>query len=119
MSLRDLGVAGERIEALSPCVDTEKFAPAKRDESIWRRLGVAQPKRLLYCGRVSVEKNVEMLADAFERLCAGRRDVALVFAGDGPHSDAMKRRLEGRPAHFVGKLSDDQLAALYASSDLL
>jgi glycosyltransferase involved in cell wall biosynthesis len=119
MSLRDLGVAGDRIEALSPCVDTEKFSPARRDDSIWRRLGVTQPRRLLYCGRISVEKNVDVLAGAFERLCADRRDVALLLAGEGPHTEALKARLAGLPAYFVGRQADDRLAALYASSDLL
>lgn len=119
MSLRDLGVAGERIEALSPCVDTEKFAPARREPSLWRDLGVTQPRRLLYCGRVSVEKNVDVLAGAFERLCVDRRDVALVLAGEGPHTDALKARLAGLPAYFVGRQTDERLAALYASSDLL
>jgi glycosyltransferase involved in cell wall biosynthesis len=119
MSLRDLGVAGERIEALSPCVDTEKFSPARRDESIWARLGVTQPRRLLYCGRVSVEKNVEVLAGTFERLYADGHDVALILAGEGPHTEALKARLAALPAYFVGRQADDDLAAIYASSDLL
>jgi glycosyltransferase involved in cell wall biosynthesis len=119
MSLRELGVSGERIDTLAPGVDIEKFSPARRDESIWRRLGVTRPRRLLYCGRVSVEKNVDLLAAAFERLCATRDDVAIVFAGEGPHLAAIKERLAKLPAHFPGAQSDAQLAALYASSDLL
>jgi glycosyltransferase involved in cell wall biosynthesis len=43
----------------------------------------------------------------------------MVFAGEGPHLPAMKERLAKRPAYFVGPQSDDALAALYASSDLL
>jgi glycosyltransferase involved in cell wall biosynthesis len=119
MSLRDLGVPAGQIETLAPCVDTEKFSPTRRDDSLWRQLGVKEPKRLLYCGRVSVEKNVDMLADAFDRICARRRDVALILAGEGPHSGAMKHRLSPLPAYFVGQLPDDRLAALYASADLL
>jgi glycosyltransferase involved in cell wall biosynthesis len=66
-----------------------------------------------------VEKNVDLLADAFERVCQRRRDVALVLAGVGPHMAALKQRLSGLPAHFAGAVADDDLAALYASSDLL
>jgi glycosyltransferase involved in cell wall biosynthesis len=119
LSVRDLGVSGERIESLSPGVDTDKFAPGRRDEQVWRRLGVGQPLRLLYCGRVSVEKNVDLLAGAFERLCEQRDDVALVFAGVGPHLAAVKQRLAGRPAYFTGAVGDEDLARLYASADLL
>ncbi|HEY7120465.1 MAG TPA: glycosyltransferase [Tepidisphaeraceae bacterium] len=119
MSLRDLGVAADRIEALAPCVNVQTFSPENRDERIWSRLGVTQPKRLLYCGRVSVEKNVDLLAEAFERLCVARADMALVIAGEGPHAPTLRERLAGRPVYFVGRQSDEELAALYASSDLL
>jgi glycosyltransferase involved in cell wall biosynthesis len=119
MSLRELGVSGERIDTLAPGVDIEKFSPARRDQSIWPAMGVTQPRRLLYCGRVSIEKNVDLLAAAFEKLCATRSDVAIVFAGEGPHLVAIKARLAKLPAHFPGPQTDAQLAALYASSDLL
>jgi len=62
LNLRELGVAGERIETLTPGVDGEKFSPGHRDDGIWNRLGIKESKRLLYCGRVSVEKNVDLLA---------------------------------------------------------
>jgi glycosyltransferase involved in cell wall biosynthesis len=119
LNLRELGVAGERIETLAPGVDTEKFSPARRDESVWRRLGIRQPLRLLYCGRLSVEKNLDLVAAAFERLCTTRNDVALVLVGDGPYLDGLCKRLADTPAYFVGTRDDDDLAAVYASADLL
>ena len=119
LSLRELAVSGERIETLSPGVDAEKFSPARRDEGLWGRLGVKEPRRLLYCGRVSVEKNLDFLAAIFAQLSAGRRDAALIVAGEGPHLAAMKQILAGLPAYFLGSRSDAELAALYASSDLL
>lgn len=117
-SLRDLGIADERTALLPAGVDTEKFGPVHRDPVIWQRLGVRAPLRLLYCGRVSVEKNLPMLVDAFVRLCRGRRDAALVVAGDGPYLVEMRRRLEGLPAYFLGFQDDRRLAPLYASADL-
>jgi glycosyltransferase involved in cell wall biosynthesis len=79
---------------------------------------VNEPLRLLYCGRVSVEKNLPMLVDSFRRLCAMRRDAALVVAGDGPYLSAMRLALAGLPAYFLGYQNDAQLAALYAGADL-
>jgi glycosyltransferase involved in cell wall biosynthesis len=119
MSLRELGVSGDRVETLAPGVDTEKFNPARRDETLWTRMGVTQPRRLLYCGRISIEKNVDLIEAAFEKICATRSDVAIIFAGEGPHLAAIKDRLAKLPAHFPGPQTDAQLAALYASSDLL
>src|SRR5688500_8712292 len=94
-SLRDLGVADATFVTLPRGVDTENFNASRRAPDVWERLGVTEPLRLLYCGRVSVEKNLPMLVDAFRRLCGARRDVALVVAGDGPYLSAMRRALEG------------------------
>jgi glycosyltransferase involved in cell wall biosynthesis len=66
-----------------------------------------------------VEKNLPLLVEAFKALCGGRRDVALVVAGDGPYLADMRRALAGLPAYFLGYQDDRQLPSLYASADLL
>jgi glycosyltransferase involved in cell wall biosynthesis len=116
--LRELGFGTEKLAMTLPGVDTEKFAPNKRDLSLWKRLDVAQTYKLLYAGRVSVEKNLPFLVDAFKKLCARRGDVALVIAGDGPYLAKMKEALRDLPVKFLGYQNDVQLGALYASSDL-
>src|SRR4029079_7441236 len=73
---------------------------------------------LLYCGRVSVEKSLPMLATAFRKLCGVRKDVALVVVGDGPYAAKMKAELADLPAYFLDFRDDRQLAPLYAGSDL-
>jgi glycosyltransferase involved in cell wall biosynthesis len=73
---------------------------------------------LLYAGRLSVEKNLPFLVDAFKQLCEKRGDAALVIAGDGPYQTAMKKAVTGLPVYFLGYQNDEQLAPLYASSDL-
>jgi glycosyltransferase involved in cell wall biosynthesis len=117
--LSDLGVAEERIAAIRPGVNTTTFAPARRDPNLWTALGIAQPHRLLYVGRISVEKNLPMLAEAFKKLCERRRDAALVVVGDGPYAAKMRGELAHLPAYFPGNQTDDGLAPLYASADLL
>jgi glycosyltransferase involved in cell wall biosynthesis len=116
--LLDLGVAEDNILQIPPAVDTTKFSPVRRDDSIWSKLKITQPHRLLYAGRISVEKNLPLLADAFRRFCEMRRDAALILAGDGPYREAMQKALGHLPVHFLGTQSDDQLAVLYASADL-
>jgi glycosyltransferase involved in cell wall biosynthesis len=116
--LSDLGVAEERIEQIQPGVNTEKFHPRRCEPNIWASRAIAEPLRLLYAGRVSVEKNLPMLVEAFRRLCGKRRDVALVVAGDGPYMREMREALRHLPAYFLGYQDDQQLAPLYASADL-
>jgi glycosyltransferase involved in cell wall biosynthesis len=111
-SLSELGIAAESVGLIHPAVDQAKFNPgeAARD---------SRSKRLLYVGRLSIEKNLPLLIDAFKQLCARRRGVTLIIAGDGPYRDQMEQQLRNLPAQFVGTRSDDDLIALYRSADLL
>ena len=72
---------------------------------------------MLYAGRLSVEKGVDLLADAF--LAARGRDPALhlVIAGGGPDEARLRMRV-GEAATFLGWLEGDELARAYASADI-
>lgn len=116
--LEGMGIAQAKLALAPPAIDTEVFNPSRRDSDIWRRLGVREARKLFFCGRVSVEKNLPMLVEVFKRLCLLRKDTALVIAGDGPYMEKMKQELSGRPVYFLGFQDDRGLAPLYASSDL-
>lgn len=121
--LRDLGLRPQRLDVLTPGCDTASFHPRHRDRSIWPRLGLdPRSVKVLYCGRVSVEKNLPVLArawrDASARLAAQSIQADLVVVGDGPYREEMQRRLGGARAHFLGYRHGDDLCALYASADL-
>ena len=72
---------------------------------------------VLYAGRLTKEKGVELLADAF--LAARWRDprLHLVLAGGGPEEQALRDRL-GDHATFLGWLGGIDLARAYASADV-
>jgi glycosyltransferase involved in cell wall biosynthesis len=81
------------------------------------RGGAACRVSVLYAGRLTREKGVDLLADAF---LAGRaRDprLHLVLAGGGPEEERLRTRL-GRAATFLGWLDGAELAVAYASADL-
>lgn len=117
-ALGDLGVDQEKLLEIPPGVNTDKFNPRRRDDSIWQRIGVRHPKRLLYAGRVSVEKNLPLLVEIYKKLWADRQDVALVIAGDGPYLADMRKALKDTGACFLGYQTDEQLSPLYAGADL-
>ncbi len=117
-TLAALGVDSSKFMLLPAAVDGESFSPAHRDEHHWKKIGVKEPRRILYVGRVSVEKNLPMLVESFRKLCGCRHDVALVIAGDGPYLPKMRQALAGLPAYFLGFQDDNSLRTLYASSDL-
>lgn len=116
--LAEHGFAEERLTVVGRGVDTSRFSPANRSET-WRATwGARQSVKLLYVGRVSREKNLPLLAEAFRRLAARRHDVCLVVVGDGPYREEMASVLRGLPAWFAGVLHGADLAEAYASSDL-
>lgn len=117
-TLYDLGVDEDRVAGIVPATNNEKFNARHKDPTLWQRLGVKESRRVLYVGRVSEEKNLRLLANAW-RWVAGRvPDAALVIAGDGPFKAEMQKMLEGTPAYFLGKQNDQQLGLLYASADV-
>lgn len=122
-SLEALGLAPERIVRLMPGFDAHQFHPRFADRAIWRRLGLSEGSvKVLYCGRVSVEKNLPSLVHVWKRAHAQaqRRGVEaeLVIVGDGPYREKMTRELQHHSAHFLGFRHADELSTIYASSDL-
>jgi glycosyltransferase involved in cell wall biosynthesis len=113
------GLSPEKARPLPRWVDTEVFSPELRDCSLWAAYGADQGVKLLYAGRVSREKNLELLADAFIELQASGSSAWLVVAGDGPYREEMQRRLRQHKAIFTGFLSQADLARIYASADVL
>jgi len=111
-ALADLGVAADRIVRWDRGVDTGRFDPALRDEHL-----LPGELRVLYAGRVSKEKNIDLLADAFA--LAQERDprLHLLIAGGGPEQPRLAERLGGRVT-FLGWLEGEALAAAYASADI-
>ncbi len=121
--LESLGVDPRKMSILPAEFDSTLFQPLQTDAGYWQRRGVHEPRTLLFRGSVATEENLPLLADAFERLCKIRRDVALIVMGDGPYLTAMQSKLKDLPAYF-NPTSPDAIdtrhspAADYAASDL-
>jgi glycosyltransferase involved in cell wall biosynthesis len=111
-ALERLGIARARIARWDRGVDTSRFDPARR---VAQRAG--ESIDVLYAGRVAAEKNIELLAEAFERAHARDPRLRLVIAGDGPDAPALRDRLHTR-ATWLGWLEGDALAAAYANADI-
>jgi alpha-1,6-mannosyltransferase len=119
--MRDrLAALGVERTCCLPCgVDAGTFSPARRDPA-WRAgLGIAPDAVVLvYVGRLSAEKELDVLLQAYAQLPAGR--FALVIAGDGPDAPAVARSAAVHAGiHYVGHIdSRAELATAYASSDV-
>lgn len=110
------GLPAEKARPLPRWVDTQRFTPAMGDEGFWRGFGAGEGTRFLYVGRVSREKNLGLLADAFRELQESGFGAQLVIIGDGPYRTELEEKLRGLPATFAGFLEGDELSRGYASS---
>jgi glycosyltransferase involved in cell wall biosynthesis/predicted metal-dependent phosphoesterase TrpH len=112
LALQELGIEPRRIGRWDRGVDCERFSPERHENG-------PSPGRIdvLYAGRLTREKGVDLLADAFEAAHASDPRLHLVLAGGGPEEDALRARLDEH-ATFLGWLEGDDLAAAYASADI-
>ena len=93
-------------------VDAELFHPAKRKRNPDDREAV-----LGFVGRLSVEKNVALLAQVQEELeQRGHRSFRFLIVGHGGEEGWLRERLPR--ADFTGVLHGEELAAAYANMDL-
>lgn len=119
--LRRMGIRTP-LEVLPTGIDLGRFQGGSRAEGR-RRLGLPEDVPLLvYVGRLSVEKNLPLLLDAFSRVVAARPDVHLAMVGDGPLRPSLQAKapeppLRGR-LHLTGALEPEAVADVLAAADL-
>jgi glycosyltransferase involved in cell wall biosynthesis/predicted metal-dependent phosphoesterase TrpH len=111
-ALAALGMPSERVLRWDRGVDTSRFDPALREQSL-----LPGAINVLYSGRITREKGAELLADAFLLARAREPRLHLVLAGGGPEQERLRERL-GEHATFLGWLEGDALARAYASADV-
>jgi len=122
-----------QVHVLPMGVHCGGFGPSRRSasarESLLRRISVANgnarnPRLLLYVGRLSPEKNIDILVDMMEILAAdSSAEHHLLFAGDGPRAAWLKKMADEKAPgriHLLGHIaSREDLASLYANCDAL
>jgi glycosyltransferase involved in cell wall biosynthesis len=112
----DRGFAPEKLKILPRGLDTDLFNPTRRDLKFWPGSGAyGKEVRLLYVGRISREKDLDVLAAAYKKIRKAGHPVKLYLVGDGPYAEALAATLPD--AVFLGYLTGEKLAKAYASAD--
>src|SRR5260370_35402998 len=110
------GLDPAKLKIFPRGLDTELFNPARRDPAFWEKYGAATngEVRLLYVGRISREKDLDVLANAYHRLREEGLSVQLFVVGHGPYSEALSETLPD--AGFTGYLTGVEPATAYPSA---
>ncbi len=129
----DRGLPADKFAILPRGLDTALFHPSRRDPEFWVKRGApAGSPVLLYVGRVSKEKNFDVILGMWKRLKSGHPagptgadassvngtpvSPTLAIVGDGPYLAELKTLLPD--AIFTGYLAGLELATAFASADL-
>jgi phosphatidylinositol alpha 1,6-mannosyltransferase len=105
-------VTGRQCALMPRGVDTIAFSPEYRDRS-----GTGEAFVLGYCGRLSIEKNVFLLARIrTELLERGISNFRFLIIGHGKEEGWLRQHLPN--AEFTGVLRGAELARAYANMDL-
>jgi glycosyltransferase involved in cell wall biosynthesis len=111
------GFEASKIHVMERGVDLEQFRPDRRAETFYGERGLQAGFTFLYVGRVSREKNLDVLLESFMRLRARGEAGNLAIVGDGPYLDDLRRRFNDARIAYLGYLHGEELAAAYASAD--
>jgi glycosyltransferase involved in cell wall biosynthesis/predicted metal-dependent phosphoesterase TrpH len=112
-ALAQIGVRAGAVARWDRGVDCARFDPALREAG-----SLPGAINVLYAGRITREKGVELLAEAFLHARARDPRLHLVLAGGGPEQEELGARV-GDAATFLGWREGEQLARTYASADVL
>ncbi len=86
-------------------VDTKRFMPCKDKAAAKKRLGIPASGMVVgYCGRMSDEKDIITLIQAFLKVSKERKNLHLLLVGDGQRFE--KYTLKNRNIKITGFVSD-------------
>lgn len=109
----------DRVELWPKAVDTVTYTPQRRTRVMREKLTDGNPEAplVVYVGRISREKNLNLLAEVMPRLREQVPGARLAMVGSGPHRDDLRKILDPAWTTFTGYLSGAKLAEAFASGD--
>ncbi len=119
--LAERGLPRERASVFPRGVDSEVFSPRKSGKAyLMERYGLSDGPVMLFVGRISREKGLDFLLEAYEGLLRRRPDAVLALAGDGPYRERFMEAADGLgEVHMLGRVPHEELPAVYSGADLL
>ena len=114
--LKSLEVANTEIFGRG--IDYDNFSPENRSRKYRKNLGIDDRIVLLYVGRLSPEKDLDVLRDSMHMLNESYKDrIALIVTGEGPMKEELEKTMPDNVI-FTGYKRGSELAEIYASADI-
>jgi glycosyltransferase involved in cell wall biosynthesis len=114
--LKECGVAENNLKLWQRGIAVDIFNPSKKDKNFIRQLTGNDKPNILFASRLVWEKNMETLFNIYDEVQAQQLDVNFIIAGSGVAEQEARKRM--KKAFFLGFLDHENLAKVYASSDV-
>jgi glycosyltransferase involved in cell wall biosynthesis len=114
--LKECGVAENNLKLWQRGIAVDIFNPSKKDKNFIRQLTGNDKPSILFASRLVWEKNMETLFNIYDEVQAQQLDVNFIIAGSGVAEQEARKRM--KKAFFLGFLDHENLAKVYASSDV-
>ncbi|MDO9538349.1 MAG: glycosyltransferase [Thermoplasmata archaeon] len=119
--LKKIVTGMEYTDWVFPGIEVDKFNPEIKGNFIRERHGLENNEVILHVGRLSLEKNLELVLDGMKILKTERPNAKLLVVGNGParpHYDKLvkEKGLEDRVI-FSGFVPSEELPNYYAACD--
>lgn len=116
--LREFGIRCPLV-VVGRGVDITRFSPHHCSALLrqqWQ--ATSNTQIMLYVGRLSPEKEIDVLVQAYLSMKKNNQDIKLVIVGDGPERGRLEMLCQGHDVIFTGNLSGPKLAQAYASANV-
>lgn len=116
----EIGIDAEKISYIRPGTNLNRFSPKHHNKDIWEHYGAKSDSiKILYVGRITKEKNVPYLLDAWNLFKSSypNLNAELIMVGEGNQ----KKRALGMKTlgvHYLGPIVGEALSTIYASCDI-
>jgi glycosyltransferase involved in cell wall biosynthesis len=118
--LANEGFPDSKLKIFKRWIDLDLFKPnSKAQSKLRKRYNLDNNSILLFTGRVSNEKNIDLVINAIKSLEMKSININLIIAGDGPYLKELKKYSIKKPGIVLtGRLDRNELIDIYAGSDL-
>ena len=118
--LASRGYASHKLSLFRRGIDVKEYHFREDGRELLRELtGLSEGVTLLYCGRISRDKNLDFLGSLYRRLLARFPALNLVIAGDGPYLEEYRSSFQGSPrVRFCAAVAQSVLPRLYSGADV-
>ncbi len=113
------GFDSQKMKILPSGIDTNVFIPRPNAHKyLMNKYNLDEGIYLLFTGRTSKDKNIDILLSAFTNLAEEHQDITLIIVGDGPYRKTAKKKYLHERIIFTGLLPYTDLPLYYAGCDL-